>query len=350
MTGATDRASRYFVGPLVIVIASLTACGRTKPSPDSAHAVLSDSVVSSASVSGADDSGADVRPTKLNAAHLPNAIRLDSSVISGGLPEGEAAFAELKALGVRTIISVDGAKPDVASAAKFGLRYVHLPHGYDGISPERVRELAKAVTELDGPLYIHCHHGKHRSPAAASAACVTAGRITPSTALSVLELAGTNPQYRGLYASVRSARPMSPDELSVIQVDYHATVEVPPLAEAMVALEHTHDHLKQLAESGWRPLAKHPDLDAAHEALLFREHYTELLRLPEVDRRPAEFRAELAESEATARELEQQLADWSADRPGTAPELVTATFKRATAQCKVCHEKFRDNGASTASR
>jgi hypothetical protein len=53
------------------------------------------------------------RPERLVAPGLPNAIQLHEQVISGGLPEGDAAFAKLKELGVKTIISVDGARPDL---------------------------------------------------------------------------------------------------------------------------------------------------------------------------------------------------------------------------------------------
>lgn len=63
----------------------------------------------------------------LTSKHLPNPVRIHAHVISGGLPEGNAAFEELKSLGIKTVISVDGAKPDVARAEKYGLRYVHLP-------------------------------------------------------------------------------------------------------------------------------------------------------------------------------------------------------------------------------
>ena len=136
---------------------------------------------------------------KLPTKHLPNALQVHPKVISGGQPEGEAGFAELKELGIETIVTVDGAKPDVELAKKYGLRYVHLPHGYDGIPEERVEELAKAVRDLPGPIYIHCHHGKHRSPAAASAACVGAGLIDPKDARQVLVVAGTSESYRGLY-------------------------------------------------------------------------------------------------------------------------------------------------------
>src|SRR5262245_48277837 len=125
-------------------------------------------------------------PRKLAALHLPCAIEIHPQVISGGLPEGEAAFQDLAALGIKTIISVDGATPDVATAKKHGLRYVHLPHGYDGISAARAAELAKAVRDLPGPIYIHCHHGKHRSPAAAAVACVAAGLTDASDAELIL--------------------------------------------------------------------------------------------------------------------------------------------------------------------
>ena len=83
----------------------------------------------------------DRSPQRIASTHLPNAYRLHAKVISGGQPEGDAAFKELRDLGVRTIISVDGATPDVATANKYGLRYVHLPHGYDDISTTRAKEL-----------------------------------------------------------------------------------------------------------------------------------------------------------------------------------------------------------------
>ena len=31
---------------------------------------------------------------------------------------------------------------------------------------ERLKELAQAVASCEGPIYLHCHHGKHRSAAA----------------------------------------------------------------------------------------------------------------------------------------------------------------------------------------
>jgi hypothetical protein len=72
------------------------------------------------------------QPQKVAAQHLPNAYQIHAKVILGGLPEGDAAFQELAGLSVKTIISVDGATPDVATAKKYGLRYVHLGAGARG--------------------------------------------------------------------------------------------------------------------------------------------------------------------------------------------------------------------------
>src|SRR4051812_38582828 len=65
---------------------------------------------------------------------LHNVVTYADGLYCGSVPEGKAGFATLAAIGIKTIISVDGATPEVELASKFGLRYVHLPVGYDGIS------------------------------------------------------------------------------------------------------------------------------------------------------------------------------------------------------------------------
>src|SRR6185436_18479563 len=67
----------------------------------------------------------------IEAEGLHNLFALGTNVFSGSAPEGESAFTALAKLGVKTIITVDGAKPEVEMARKHGFRYVHLPHGYD---------------------------------------------------------------------------------------------------------------------------------------------------------------------------------------------------------------------------
>src|SRR4051794_20430730 len=61
------------------------------------------------------------------AARVGNALRVTDNLYSGSSPEGDEGFRSLCEWGVRTVISVDGAAPDVERARRFGLRYVHLP-------------------------------------------------------------------------------------------------------------------------------------------------------------------------------------------------------------------------------
>src|SRR5438094_677830 len=79
-------------------------------------------------------------------------------------PDGDEGFHSLQQLGIKTIVSVDGARPEVDLARKYGLRYVHLPIGYDAVPREQALRIARAIRDLPGPVYIHCHHGRHRGP------------------------------------------------------------------------------------------------------------------------------------------------------------------------------------------
>ncbi len=280
---------------------------------------------------------------KLTLEYLPNAIRIHSRVISGGLPADERAFQQLQSLGVKTLISVDGAEPNVSLAHQFGMRYVHLPHGYDGISEDRLKELAKALQELEGPIYIHCHHGQHRSPAAAAAGCIAAGLIDPTSGLELLRRAGTNPNYRGLFRVVSQAQPLPTAELDRLQIDFVERAKVPPLAAAMVALEHTFDNLKQLSRNRWQSSAAHPDLESTHEGLLLREHFVEMLRTEETTRRPEGYRQMLRDAQQLAAELETAVGQVKTGDSARDPLLhATRLLESLSANCRDCHAQFRD--------
>src|SRR5947209_839442 len=67
----------------------------------------------------------------VEAPGLHNVFRLTDKLYSGSSPDGDEGFASLQRLGVKTVISVDGARPDVERAHQFGMRYIHLPIGYD---------------------------------------------------------------------------------------------------------------------------------------------------------------------------------------------------------------------------
>lgn len=283
-------------------------------------------------------------PERIEDDHLPNAFRIHPNVISGGAPDGDQAFASLSELGVKTIISVDGARPDVDLAKKYGLRYVHMPHGYDGVPEHRAKELAKAVRDLPGPVYFHCHHGKHRSPAAAAVACIALGILKADEGQEVLRTAGTSANYRGLFDSVESARQVDAELLDELDAAFPETTDIPALADAMVAIERTNDHVQLFSRSGWKQMSKHPDLDAAHEALLLREQYTELLRTDEVRNESKRFRQLMAEGERAARALEETLQTRAAGEATETDSLKIADSALAAVNqnCVACHREFRD--------
>jgi hypothetical protein len=62
-------------------------------------------------------------------------------------------------LGIKTVISVDDARPDVAAAEKHGVRNVYLPHGGD--SQQRAKELPATLSTVGALSGAICPAPKH---------------------------------------------------------------------------------------------------------------------------------------------------------------------------------------------
>jgi protein tyrosine phosphatase (PTP) superfamily phosphohydrolase (DUF442 family) len=226
------------------------------------------------------------RPVPVHADGLHNAFRLSPGLYSGSQPDGDAGFASLARLGVRTVVSVDGATPDVGTAARHGLRYVHLPVGYDGVPRDQAIAAARAVRELPGPAYLHCHHGKHRGPAVAACVLLALGDVTAAEAAEVLRIAGTDPKYRGLTAVPQAFAPPTAAEWAA-PVEFPATAAVPDLARLMVQVDERWDRLKA-----------DPTAD---DAVQLAELYREAARLPAAAPMLSLMRAAEANAAALAR-------------------------------------------------
>jgi len=276
-------------------------------------------------------------------AHAPveNVIVVAPGVISGGQPHGDDAFDALADMGVRTIISVDGARPDVDAAGARGMRYVHLPIGYDSVPDERRLELARALRDLPGPVYMHCHHGVHRGPAAAAAGLATLGVLTPEAGERFLREAGTSSSYPGLYASVRGSAPAAPAAIDAVPADLPSVAEVGGFIEAMATVDRAYDHLELLAAVGWEAPPTHPDLVPATEAgilagALRAAHDDDAYAAPDLDGAAlADIEARLAVSIDLASRLEALLVE--GDRAGA-----STLMPRIEADCKACHRLHRN--------
>ena len=215
-------------------------------------------------------------PSSQDYPALHNLLAVFPRIYSGGEPDGDAAFEALRKLGVKTIVSVDGARPDVARARKYGLRYVHIPIGYDGLPAKAAAALTRVVREAKAPIYVHCHHGKHRGPAAAAVACIASGDTDGARALKILEQAGTGKEYRGLWRDVAAFRPLPP-QAKLPALEEAADVET--LTAAMAEIDRAFDELKRSRRAGWGVPAEHPDLVPAAQATLLREQFHESARL-----------------------------------------------------------------------
>jgi hypothetical protein len=143
-----SRTSRA-VGAAAL-LAALAACGGVTAAADPADVPTeptSTAAAPSAPVVEKDEHG--------DPKGLHNHRRWSERIGSGAQPEGEIAFRNLAALGYRVVVSVDGARPDLELAAKHGLRYVHIPIGYDGLDPGQRLAVAKAVETAEGPVFFH---------------------------------------------------------------------------------------------------------------------------------------------------------------------------------------------------
>lgn len=274
---------------------------------------------------------------------IHNLFRLGTNLYSGSAPEGEEGFASLVKLGVKSIITVDGTKPAVETARKFGLRYVHLPHGYDGISTNLQLQLARAGETLPGPIFVHCHHGKHRGPAAAAVICMARDGWSARQAEQWLEDAGTATNYVGLYEMVRNFKKPSVEQLKAVSSDLPEISKVAGLVDAMVGIDERWDNLKAVRAAGYQAPKDHPDIKPANEAVILWEHYREAQRLPDAAQRGHDFIARLKTAERDAREAERLLRSFEATpADATLREQLDKAFDASARNCASCHKTYRD--------
>jgi protein-tyrosine phosphatase len=266
---------------------------------------------------------------------LQNVFRVTDRILSGSEPEGEAAFAALARLGVKTIVSVDGAKPDVATARGHGLRYIHLPIGYDGVPAARAVEFARVATAQPGAIYVHCQHGKHRGPAAVAVMCEATGGWSRERAEHWLRQAGTAEEYSGLYRAVREFQPATAEQLAQVG-ELPEVAATPALVDAMVAIEERFDALQAAQKAGWKSPAGRAELAPENIATLLWEHLRELARAEDTVSRPDDYRAKLNEAEKAADALRTSLR-----RPN--PQMnSSAALQQVGERCVDCHKLYRN--------
>lgn len=268
-----------------------------------------------------------------------NVLEFDDGIISGSVPDGEDGFRSLEAMGIRTIISVDGARPDLELARAHDMRYIHVPIRYNGIEDEDKLALARAIREAEGPIYVHCHHGKHRGPAAAAYALVACERITPDFGVALMKEAGTSSKYPGLYDAVALAGPVSDEQIADAVGSGRAVLveeaKVDGLVANMAAASVSWDHMKQVRDAGWMVPPDHPDLAPAAEAGILSDIFRTLCEDDDFDQEPDDYIQWMIDSLHAAQDLEDALVANDTARAADA-------MSRLATACNDCHSAYRN--------
>jgi len=99
---------------------------------------------------------------------LPNFFKVNERLYRGGQPK-DAGFAELKKLGVMTVVDLrdndDNALKEKALVEKAGMRFINFP--LDNWARPDTKDIEKIIAEInnaaDQPVFVHCKRGSDRT-------------------------------------------------------------------------------------------------------------------------------------------------------------------------------------------
>ena len=263
---------------------------------------------------------------------VENFIRVSDRIYSGGEPNSEG-LKQLKELGIKTILSVDGLAPDVAAAKELGIDYVHIPLGYDGIEPEQLQAFVTFMSHTKGKIFVHCHHGKHRGPAAVAACLILSQEIDKAKALMFMQGAGTSKDYRGLWKSIEQLDPakFKPQAAAILKQQ----PKDKSAAQWMAELDRAWELIQEQQTAGM-------ELDSSHLRII-SEAFRETSRVVGNssagswgdDKVTQQLIAELDHS----RELTEQAVKLTEEQ---AHEKARALIKSLAQRCADCHAQYRN--------
>jgi protein tyrosine phosphatase (PTP) superfamily phosphohydrolase (DUF442 family) len=250
-------------------------------------------------------------------------------------PEGDAAFANLAAMGVTTVISVDGAATDIETAHKYGIRYAHCPIGYDSVPRDQALLMIRAAENSKGAVYVHCHHGKHRGPAGMMAIRITLEDVSNDVAVEALKTSGTSPKYTGLYKDIAEFKAPTAEEMAKVPATVPERVMPAGMRATMVSVSHRWEFLASSRKQEWGVPKESPDVSPPHEARMLWELYRETARNGDLKKYGDDFKEYLVEGEKAAIDLEKALR---------AKDLVAAEkhYKAVKSNCNSCHSQYRN--------
>lgn len=282
-----------------------------------------------------------VAPREVHGLH--NVFQLSAQIVSGSEPHGEEAFAELQKLGVKTILSVDGKVPEAELATKYGMRYVHVPIQYKGISDDELLRIAKTFREVPGPFYVHCFHGKHRGPAAAAVGRVVLDAVPREQALAEMrQWCGTAKSYEGLFRTIATQPIPTAQQTASLAWSFPAAQPLGGFREGMIEAARADDHLKALMGRGWQADPAHPDVDAANEATKLADVLAQCAKLEDVTTQPKDFQDWMATAVRESAALRDALTGQRKEANPKLKDLADGAYKKLAKGCADCHATYRN--------
>jgi hypothetical protein len=156
--------------------------------------------------------------------------------------------------------------------------------------------------------------------------------VVNKDARNILERAGTNKEYKGLW---RDVEVFIPPPAGAKLPELVEIAEVGSFAAAMSQVDRSFDNLKLCREANWGVPQDHPDLVASQEALLLTEGLHEAGRNMG-DEFDEQFKTWLTQAETEATNLRTDLQKHDANAANERLLLLERS-------CKQCHQMYRDN-------
>jgi hypothetical protein len=238
---------------------------------------------------------------------------------------------------------VDGKTPDAEAAAELGMRYVHVPIQYRGITPDELLKISKTFREAEGPFYVHCFHGKHRGPAAAAVGrLVLDGAPREQAIAEMRQWCGTSGKYEGLYRTVASTAMPTAEQSADLDWELASAQEFDGIRDLMIRISRHFDNVEGMAKRDWTVNPDHPDVDPANEAAILRGLFEMARELPEVAEAPADYRSWIDDAVDGSVQLREA---WSTRQEGQSEDASgsAAAFAALKASCTACHTDYRND-------
>jgi tyrosine-protein phosphatase SIW14 len=150
----------------------------------------------------------EVPAEKLKIAGVPNAGKISEALLRGAQPSMRG-FAELKRLGVTTIVDLRGNRSEVkwerAQSEALGIRFVNIPVlGWSSPGDAQVAQFLKLFGDKNQRIFVHCRYGEDRTGVMVAAYRIAQQKWTADEALQEMNSFGFHYHlYRGMRAYVR---------------------------------------------------------------------------------------------------------------------------------------------------